>query len=262
MSVPKTKIKKNLPKRTTTTGLIKEKQTIPKFNPYYSCFVIYRDGKMKKVPGLTKILKSTFWPNYKYSRSHFSISTGAKNSNDGIKRGKTVHSQIDRWFKTEEPDRILMYNNLEPYTKKLIAAFKMWEMKPYLSEYVVYDEKSNLCTAVDAIVEMKDGTLAIIELKCGFDGYLKKSNGNMVVPKGLEIPNHPLNQAYFQLAFECLMLQNFSNIKFSHAFVVQIQSEGVTKHRLPPYFEKNALILYNHMNDLKAAEKLLKRKRK
>lgn len=234
-------------KKNKSSTVVNNKRTCtPVFNADYRAFVIYNGGKMQKIPGLTKVLKKVFWPDYKYQSSHFSISTGAKDSYDGINRGKTVHSQIDYWFKSPK-ERLNIEKTVHPYTRKIISAMRMWKMQPFLSEHVVWDKHGNLCTAIDAIVKLEDGSYAVVEWKCGFDGYIERGNGFMHVPHRNDIPNSPLNQAFFQLAFGCLMLRNFTDIKFSHAYVIQINQEGIAKYELPEYFNAETPILYSHL---------------
>jgi hypothetical protein len=239
-----------------------------KFNYMSQGFLFEVDSKKKiKMQGFKPVLSKVFWPNYVYTRTKYSESTGVSSSQEGLERGKIVHKQIQDYYTLSSAAFLKKYGDIHPYAKKAIAALKKWGYLPWKSEFKIVCKELRIATAID-LIATKNGKLCLIEFKTGQDGYINVGNSNMIGPESLskKYSNCPLHQAYLQVLLSAIILDKVYGVKVDECLVVHIQKEMTTPYVVPTDLVKisddiiTAIARYRINADKAKAEKK-KRKR-
>lgn len=232
----------------------------------------------KSVPGLLPNLKEVFWPEYEYVKPTFKVNKQDQNRKQhskpkglkrdvygGLVRGSIVHNQLRMYANRASIEEFeSQYCAIHEYTEKAISALKIWKFIPITGEYALFNASPlNIATAADMICMNESGELVLIEWKTGMDTYFKRGNGPMHGPLQGIYNNCPLNQAYIQLLFTKTLLESELSMCIKHAYVVQINSDGIERYTLPSIINKkrNQLITYfsQKMNFLTTQKKQNKR---
>jgi len=214
----------------------------------------------KSVPGLLPSLKEVFWPEYEYTKPKFQKKEKGRGKKKekggglkrdvygGLVRGSIVHNQLRLYANRASVEEFEdQYCAIHEYTEKAISALKIWKLVPITGEYALFNQfPLNVATAADMICMNEAGELVVIEWKTGMDNYFKRGSNQMHGPMKGIYNNCPLNQAYVQLFFTKTLLESELSVKIKHAFVVQINSDGITRYPLPSTIsqKKNQLISY------------------
>lgn len=193
-------------------------------------------GKKKKiVKGLVPVLKKCFWKNYVYQSSPYkNLSTGVTNKYEGMARGAMVHEQLECYVNSDMNIKEVKkrFGRVHPYFKKAVLAMREWGWRPIISELPIYDPGLHIATKIDLICVDDKGKIILVEWKCGMDNYGRRGNAPMLGPLRKSFSNCPINQAFVQLLFTKMLLQNY-DLHPEKSYVVQISSEGILPHPLP-----------------------------
>lgn len=137
--------------------------------------------KGKKMPGLTRRMKKTFFPHYEGVRRH-------RSSRSGRDTGTRVHRQLyhvidcigrkkgvcDCTIKTN-------LNRLHKYTKQALAKMKELGIEPKASEVHILCKRAGVGTSLDIIGTRWGKRSVIISIKTGYAcGYDKNLDGQMM----------------------------------------------------------------------------------
>ena len=71
------------------------------------------------------------------------------------------------------------WNKLHPLTKKFLKALKILKLRPHDAQTAVADTSARLGTGVDLVCLDERGRHVLVEIKCGFGGYLDRGTGRM-----------------------------------------------------------------------------------
>lgn len=205
----------------------------------------------KSVPGLLPSLKEVFWPEYEYVKPKIKSKKDKVPKRDvygGLVRGSIVHNQLRLYANRASVEEFQgQYCAIHEFTEKAISALKIWKFVPITGEYALFNQfPLNVATAADMICMNESGELVVIEWKTGMDTYFKRGNDQMSGPLQGIYNNCPLNQAYIQLFFTKTLLESELSMRIKHAYVVQINSEGIVRYPLPTTItqKKNQIITY------------------
>lgn len=142
---------------------------------------------------IANIFKSKSWgPENKYwGLTAEQIKASWKNNGDAVaSAGTSLHERIEHFmnddhFKDEYTQKEL-YENYKSISKDKIDEQKEWEyfihfvrdhpeLKPYRTEWMIFDEELKLAGSIDMVYENPDGTLSIYDWKRSKD--ITKTNG-------------------------------------------------------------------------------------
>jgi hypothetical protein len=100
------------------------------------------------------------------------------------------------------------------------------ELRPIGAQVVVRCEQCDLATLVDGVFLNAEGRVVLVELKCGFEGYVDRSTGAMRGPF-CALSNAPVNQHQIQIAFtRCMFERTFPEFGKVDAIVVRMTETG------------------------------------
>jgi hypothetical protein len=100
------------------------------------------------------------------------------------------------------------------------------ELRPLGAQVVVRCEHADLATLVDCVFLNAQNSIVLVELKCGFEGYVDRANADM---RGdfKSLTNAPKNQHQIQLAFtSCMFERTFPEFGRVDALVVRMTDTG------------------------------------
>lgn len=243
------------------------------------CFMRYDKERSTvdgvKLRGITKLLTAIFWPNYRFKRDHYSTTTGVNNNHEGLSRGSLVHRQMRDYFNLTKEQFESIHENPHVFTEKLMRALTIYHLTPVIAEFPIYDRRTKVATAIDAIAVDRNRKLCIIEFKSGMDHYLNKGNAPMNGPLAGLYSNCPLHQAWLQLLLELVILERNYKLKITDvlAYVIVVNLEGVVPYELPcdmierrkeiyEYFVRHQFILHSEKEAAAYERKKTTRKRK
>lgn len=195
--------------------------------------------------GLTLVLKDRFYHDYKFlGRDETPINI----SRDGMARGRRVDHEIQRWIKEKTHKssgrgRVVgramkKPSVMHPFSRAFIELTKKLNMRPLASQVVVRDENCDIATLVDAVFLDERDKIILVELKCGFEGYVEKSNARMRRPFSC-FPNSPRYQHQLQVCFtKHMFLATFPEFQHVEALVVRMTEKGAHVSRTDPKIEE------------------------
>jgi hypothetical protein len=151
-------------------------------------------------------------------------------SKSGAQHGTLVHNQFERMTKiiNGTANFNYYYNKkeiLDQCTINLVNYFIKKSWLPIRSEFVIYDEDIEMCTAIDLIlVSIKDWTLIAVELKTGYESEEYGIHPNDVkFPPPLEkITNCPLNRHWLKHLIEDIVLDKKYRIRADAQLLVRM----------------------------------------
>jgi hypothetical protein len=174
------------------------------------------DGKRCK--GITKLLKK-----------HVGIappSLGEAGGGGGLKRGKTVDREISAFISRGSAPK-------HPLSKAFFALLRKLKLKAIKSQVVC--GIGQIATACDVIAKDADGTLVLIEQKCGYQNC-RDTNKNMKgVLKDLKCTAN--NCAFAQLGMTKYLYEECFGKKVK-AIYIRLHNKGASVKKLPPGFGK------------------------
>jgi hypothetical protein len=149
-------------------------------------------NKLKLLNGLLPSLKNCFWPNMDYyamlasKKGNQSIQKKGDTSNGGFGqyygkiRGSIVHTQLHDY---------LFYNNyffekkhkqLHPWSKRILEEIIKKGWIPIISEFNVFDSKTNIGTSIDMVCYCRSKSkIILIEIKTGYKNVFESKRGTM-----------------------------------------------------------------------------------
>ena len=209
--------------------------------------------KGQRVPGLTKKLRRSFWPNYVYRKPRQGSGTGVSSADEGLRRGKLIHKQLRDFINLDKKGFVRRWPEVHPFVRNAIVALRAYGLKPITAELPICSDPDipgcGVATAIDAIcMDIRNQNLVLIEWKTGFDHYLMQGSGNMEGPLGGIYSDCPLHQAWFQLALTKHIVETFyGDVRVGAAYVMQLSQAGVTPLALPEDISVSALTLFDYM---------------
>jgi ATP-dependent exoDNAse (exonuclease V) beta subunit len=110
---------------------------------------------------ITGMMKSKNWPNSKY---YGMTSQAIKKqwSDSGVRaaaEGTKMHADIESYYKAEP------YENDSVEFKQFLSFAKAFELRPYRSEWRVYNEEMKIVGTIDMVFEHPDGSVSIYDWK-------------------------------------------------------------------------------------------------
>ncbi len=201
------------------------------FDASAQCFKkLTSQGKKYTLKGLKPQLKKLFWPDYQFVKYKTDVgkSTGVSRPWMGVRRGSTVHRQIEKSIKTGKAPT-------HRYAIKALKALQLYQWKPLTPEVTTYDPPTNVATKMDLLCKDETtGELVGLDWKTGQDYYLNRGNAQMHGP--ITISNSPLHQAIYQQIFSCIFYENQFQEKVHQAYVVHIHQKGVRRYNIAKEF--------------------------
>lgn len=217
------------------------------FSEKSGCFkFVNANGKLYTASGLVPSLKKVFWPNYKYEKlKRKTRRQGERDKYGGLARGTIMHEQLRLWANEASRGEIRsQYLTMHKYTRKAIGFMEENELTPVRAEVVAFDPCSRVATAIDMVCMNKQGHVILIEWKSGMDSYFDRGNSSMHGPH--VVSNCPRNQAFMQLLFGKMMLEQHHAVRSDADYVVQVHKDGVDPFPLPDAMLKKQRQLYEH----------------
>ena len=214
-------------------------------------------GALVRMRGITKLLKSCFYPNYRYDGNHNAkeeekcakeygydwlppdrkrAAAAKRRTVKGKELGTAVDYQL-RLFANAPAKFEKMGSQVRTSTKDMITAYVSWDWHAVASQYPIAAPDVGIGTCVDMIAVTRQGEPVLIENKTGFDGYMHKHTDNMRRRPLLGVDNRPLHQHFLQLIIESLIIKKYYGLDFgARRYVVQASTKGVIPFQLPAWF--------------------------
>ena len=192
--------------------------------------------------GLTVVLKDRFYFDYKFQGRTTGGGGGesgpgrgrANGKNGGMSRGRVVDHQVKAWIKRalsreqkrKNPEATKKHDKLHAFSRAFIELTRRMRLRPIGTQVVVRNDACDLATLVDAVFLDERNKVVLVELKCGFEGYLDKANARMK-PPFVDVPNSPRYQHQLQLCFTRHMFRRtFPEFGQVNALIVRMTETG------------------------------------
>ena len=237
------------------------------------------------IRGITKPLKSVFWPEYAFvsasqrtgSSPSGKVPNHKRNSKrTGIRRGTRVDREITQIVNALSHSRVHLRDYLAHYKQaphdwsvelryhaKRMHAFTLSALTalakkcliPVHAQVPVCSISHKLATAVDVVcTDEATGHIVLVELKTGFQAYATKGNGAMRAPLA-HMTNHPQNQHFVQLLVTKRLFCNWAKQRrlsnATHpkvkAVVLRVSNEGVWFKWMPAQLEKLSAVVWKQL---------------
>jgi hypothetical protein len=208
----------------------------------------------KSMRGCIHRLQQSFYPDFdiRYVRPKKRKRDAGVSGRD---RGRRVDEEITALVNGTSGDNTDLHN----YTKKWITATRHWKWTPVAAQLKIYDEDTQIATAIDCVCKDEEGKLIFVEVKTGFEDYVDNSTHFMHTPLG-NVRNTPQNQHFLQLLIMCIIMEKYYWTNEYSAFVVRIDEKGVRREALPSWAHdlKDAIysILVEHTKQKKRHDRV------
>ncbi len=195
--------------------------------------------------GLTAVVRERYYPDYRFVASGTCVPKTGRDG--GMSRGRRVDAEVERWIRSRlETDPVLARaresrpfsarrivarartakERRHPFSRAFIALMNRLGLRPVGAQVVVRDEQCDLATLVDGVFVDSGGRVVLVELKCGFEGYVDASTG-FLGPPFQKFTNAPKNQHQLQLAFtRCMFEKTFPEFGGVDARIVRMTERG------------------------------------
>jgi hypothetical protein len=208
------------------------------------------------VRGLTRVLKRTMWPRYKFAEANDAAARrfrkrdpALRRARDGRARGTRVHTQIETLTNAGGAGALKRRRErLHPYTAKLLLAFKAWGWTPIVSELPLVDAANRIGTAADLLCSAPGGRLILVETKTGYYGTWERASGQMEGPLRGVLSDSPRSQALLQLLMTKRMVQ-LHGTRVDAAYVVRVDHDGVTPEKAFAALERRADVVAAYVGE-------------
>jgi hypothetical protein len=181
-------------------------------------------------------------------RARKALAGGREAADRGLARGNRVDHELRHYVRAvhKNSERLIAARptpldfaealvpapGAHPFTAKLASGMSHMGLYPVAGQVVVEDEATRIGTACDLVcIDIRDGGTVIVEVKCGFDGYLDAKCGNMRHECHM-LPDSPRQQHQVQLALTTALFSRTYGLKPARAFVLRACDEGVHFYRL------------------------------
>jgi hypothetical protein len=152
------------------------------FSRAHECFYVNDQGRARKCRGLTRALRSAFFPEYDYEESRRAAALTAParqrpaaagkggllswasvlagrvdptvgNRNAGLNRGKVTHEQVCDYVTLGREGFLRKYarDGIFECTHSIIEALAGWGVEPLAAEFPIYDHLLNYATSIDLV---------------------------------------------------------------------------------------------------------------
>lgn len=202
-----------------------------------------------KCRGLTAVLKERYYFDYVYKGGALAPRADLKCKKTGFVRGSLVDNEVQLWIKKYTKSKIETrphnavkvtkknWNDMHSFSRAFIELMRRMKLKPVGTQVVVRSKACDLATLIDGVFLNEDNKIVLVELKCGFNGYVDKSNGNMKGPFSC-LKNSPKFQHQLQLCFTKLMFhETFPEFKQVDAMIVRMTESGAYVHKIEKKIE-------------------------
>ena len=168
--------------------------------------------------GLTKTIEADFMPTFSVRDALQSLPT-RKRKKHGRREGNLVDSEVTRWAN----DGFIACNDARLDLIRAALADREWI--PIAAQYPVGCRSMRLATKVDLVCRRLDGSIVLVELKCGFDDYFDVAQGCMLHP--FQTVGATLrNRSFLQLMLTAYMFQHckhrLSDKPFAGAYLLHV----------------------------------------
>jgi hypothetical protein len=202
-------------------------------------------GKRCPMRGLTKPLRTAFYPRYRPPIDHAAadpwlppdrsqLSAARKRRLHGASLGTRVDEEL-RLYVNNPLAFAKRGRSIQRLTSFAIAAFRRWHWTPAISQFPIAAPDIGIGTRVDLICIDRHYRPVLIEFKTATPGYFAVPQGTLAPPFAT-IDSHPLHHAILQVLLEKLIIQRYWGFEFpGGCFVVQDTPNGVARFGLPPW---------------------------
>jgi len=220
--------------------------------PLGQCF--WNDGRIEeeeededreKIPSAPRPVKGSYAPRKKSrdDRRH-------AGSCGGVARGSLVHREIKQFVELDRSSFLKVNKGaMHPWTGVVLKELVSRGWMPAHSEYLVYDARIRVATAIDLVCANASGKLLFVELKTGHANNFVRSSGRM---RGVlsRFEDCPRSRACLQLAVSVLMALRETSLKPEdfECLVVRVDDSGVELHSVShDFLYDNAVSAYVEM---------------
>lgn len=193
-------------------------------------------GKNRRLRGLTGPIAELFWPDQMlpvvraaYPTKHRRPLT-AQEAARGPLRGNIVHSQIQALVSLDpEHFHRRFTSGAHPWSYEALDALLARGIRPIAGEVGIADAAIGKATNIDMIGVRKNGRLAFIEWKTGYEGEAwTRATHWMRGPMRGVLEDSALNRAIVQVVLGAFMARNSRNLDGDfECWVVHIDSRGI-----------------------------------
>jgi hypothetical protein len=236
-----------------------------------------RGATSVRLRGITKLLHDKFWPDYRYTGRNDGGKAEKRFAPRGLRgaaRGTRVDTQVREVVRVIMSGKRVQWSNLHPLTRKLLNSLFVLKLTPAVAQVAVGDPEARLGTGVDLVCvdnatgyEPTECTVGLgaeskhpkppsasrrkpvlVEIKCGFDGYLDATNGHMKsVLK--DFPNSPRWQHQAQLAVTWELFRRTFGMTPHAAYVLNPCDSGVNYHVLGEVSKQKASCVIQQLSE-------------
>lgn len=201
--------------------------------------------------GLHAFLQAVFYPGYQstwrpgdMAKAHADAPGGggksafarggrrfARGADAAMRRGKRVDAAIKKWVASPE----IIPERAGSLARNLIAAMKTkWKWTPLESQGVIGISDARLATAFDFFGSItrkrtSSSSTVLAQVKQGFEGYWKESNGQMLAAPLQTIPACERTKAILQILLEAHLFEHTRKSRPDFLYVVLTNSTGVER---------------------------------
>ena len=187
---------------------------------------IRNKGMILKFSGLTRQMKSTWYPTYNYK-----VESHPDSNASSMTKGTKVHDEVFKYLK----DKNISTKYLDPYTRALLVWLSKRREMAQISELPCIGKGKYYATQADLIVQNVDTKkLILYEIKTGqltdkYDGHLNKPMD--------KIRSNKINHAHLQLFYTKSAVELTTPIRFDECYVINVfqmkKKERPTVRRIP-----------------------------
>jgi hypothetical protein len=219
--------------------------------------------------GVTGVIHERYYPEYRFNGRNgvgatiasAGIGAAAAGGLGGMARGRLVDNEVQDWIHRQlKPAEIVVAakkrsktvvtvakTNAERhvFSRAFIALTHKLRLRPIGAQVVCRCALCDVATLIDAVFIDKNDRVVLVELKCGFEGYIDEYTGNM---QGVfrSLTNAPKNQHQIQVAFSrCMFERTFPELGPVDAIVVRMTTSGAHVSRVTSDVDKIARRVFN-----------------
>ena len=222
--------------------------------------VIREDGSYGYpfITGVYNACTGTLFSEFDYDEARRSAALSRRNAGApkterrfrvGRGTGDLVHEQLKDYANFGESHMKLKHpQGIHPYAVCVLKALSAWKLRLRRCELVVFDPHTNIGTSIDMVAEDSRGRTVLLELKTGQE-YFTTSNGSLLGPlaRMSQFRNCPLHRAFVQLLVAYAILRKFYDHRPTSCWVIHVDQENTTPHRVPDAMLNRYGEIYDHM---------------
>ena len=205
--------------------------------------------------GLTAVLKDRYYSDYQYQGGAMALGT----EKTGWSRGRVVDNEVHDWIKNRTNFKSKSKSNgikrkltkkwedMHSFSRAFIELTRRLKLTPVGTQVVVRSKDCDLATLIDAVFLNEHNNIVLVELKCGFNGYIDTASGLMSAPFS-RFKDSPKYQHQLQLGFTKQMFhKTFPEFNKVDAMVVRMTESGAYVNKINKNIDEIAkrIILLN-----------------